>query len=112
MIPIYSNEEERRELDIIYQCIFFLNSDIENLNSRCENLESLILSHEDQLDHLTKENKNLKENYQKVINFCENIEKIGNFLEKLLKKKQKTTRTSNYDDEIFELIERFQELHL
>lgn len=114
MIPIYLNEEERRELYVIYECIFILNSDVENLNIRCENLETLILNHVEQLDYLTNENEHLKKNYQKVINFCKNIEKIGNLAVKVLTKKQKNTSGSNHndDDEIHELIKRFQELRL
>ena len=52
MIPIFLDEQDRQELDIIYESMFILNNLVENLNNRCEDLEVIVFNQIGQINIL------------------------------------------------------------
>ena len=90
MIPIFLDEQDRQELDIIYESTFILNNLVENFNNRCENLEVIILNQIGQINNLMIENEKLNERCEKVRKFCKYIGQIADPAVEILEEKQRT----------------------
>ena len=110
MIPIFLDEQDRQELDIIYESMFILNNLVENLNNRCEDLEVIVLNQIGQINNLTIENEKLNKRCKKVRKFCKYIGQIADLAVKILEEKQRNTTLLN--DEVNKLIKDLKDLKL